>query len=681
LKSNKPLELLKDLPFLKKHKLGSVDFLLRMGQVVERGRGYVLTRQYERSHSFYFLISGHVNFGITVDQEDDEFSVGKSKETFTPVGWSGFRSPFRYATTVTCDEKSVFIQWSHSHLEKFFEQEPALGRDFILFVLRKSMWLLRRVRQQIANFTYTGWDLDFGRDPEDIEEDGDTLTPDTLDVIKQSPFFEIFPENILYKLASAAEKRSFISGERLFVQGDKAEGIDLLAYGKVVLGFNPRIDDNNDNDPEDSVAVRAIHHTGNIVGIGSSPDMTNGVTAIATRNSVVYHIPGEKIDSIFNRDPVIAIVFAKRLLWLIGNLLSDSRARLISLHYEQEILAVGNLIEQNATQLSVRSTLHKLPLLLGNVLTLEDAFDILFSLEAGGSTIEKNIPRSSLHILGRMYKEYQFFDGLKSVYESVSEAPAGPTAEELRKTSASNFVKVFEYVPYIIRGWENLPESTGNIFIFNHLLNHPYNTLPNNFQLTLDSHFVSSMVLYRKYGDPGIRVVRVPRSEEYGHQNYYGKLGHINVYTKESNLRKETRTQRLARRENFYKTAGKYLEEGVNLVLNPEGTSLETDESPGLFKPGAFYLTASVSPEPMIVPMAIANFDKRVNKNVFAMVIKKPFRISDYVKDPENNTEELFRFLENYRNEFRGYVEEAIELAESEASRKINIGTFEKVSK
>ena len=35
----------------------------------------------------------------------------------------------------------------------------------------------------------------------------------------------------------------------------------------------------------------------------------------------------------------------------------------------------------------------------------------------------------------------------------------------------------------------------------------------------------------------------------------------------------------------------------------------------------------------------------------------------------------------NYRNEFRGYVEEAIELAESEASRKINIGTFEKVSK
>ncbi len=42
------------------------------------------------------------------------------------------------------------------------------------------------------------------------------------------------------------------------------------------------------------------------------------------------------------------------------------------------------------------------------------------------------------------------------------------------------------------------------------------------------------MVLYKKYGEPGIRTVRIGQGQEYGHQNYYNNLGYINVYTKES---------------------------------------------------------------------------------------------------------------------------------------------------
>lgn len=675
-------DILTRLPFTAEHDEDKIDFLVRMGQEVKRDRGYVLTKQYERSHSFFFLVSGLVDFSISVEEGEDEFSVGKSSEPLTPVGWSGFRSPFRYATTVTCDQDSRFIQWSHAHLEKFFEQEPELGRDFILFVLERSMGLLRQVREQLSSFGYAGLDMDAGQKAE-FNEDEDLIVPDALTIIKQSPFFEIFPEHILAKLASAAGKRTFMSGERLFAQGEKAEGIELLAVGKIVLGFNPGTENEQSGSvTDDSVAVRHIHHPGYIVGLaGADPNIVNGVTAVATRNSVIYHIRREDIGSILNVNPDISLAFSKRLLWLIGNLLSDSRARLISLHYEQEILAVSNLIEQNSTQLSVRSSLHKVPSLLENVLTLEDAFRILFELESGGSTLEKGIARSSLDILGRVYKEFMFFDGLKTVYESVSDADESSTPAELRILSSSKFTEVFENVPYVVEGWENLPENTGNIFIFNHLLNHPYNTLPNNFQLTLDSHFVSSMILYRRYGDPGIRVVRVPRADEYGHQGYYERLGHINVYTKESVAGKETKARSKARRERFYTTASEYLKNGINLVLNPEGTSLETEDSPGPFRPGAFMLAASVNPEPLIVPMAVANFDKRVNRNVFSMVIKKPFRITEYVEEPANNREKLYRFLEEYRNEFRSYVEEAVELAEKEASRKINIGSFESVTK
>lgn len=99
---------------------------------------YVLTKQFEPSHSFCFLIEGLVNFSIAVEDKTDKFSVGKNSEKFTPVGWSGFRSPKRRYTTITCEKPCVLLKWNHQNLEKFFDQEPVLQREFLLFVLGKS---------------------------------------------------------------------------------------------------------------------------------------------------------------------------------------------------------------------------------------------------------------------------------------------------------------------------------------------------------------------------------------------------------------------------------------------------------------------------------------------------------------------------------------------------------------
>ena len=80
--------------------------------------------------------------------------------------------------------------------------------------------------------------------------------------------------------------------------------------------------------------------------------------------------------------------------------------------------------------------------------------------------------------------------------------------------------ELFRHVDFHIEGWENLPNESGHIFIYNHLINHESYTLPNDFQITLDSHFLSAMILDVKYDDPGIRIVRIPDDGEYGHQNY-----------------------------------------------------------------------------------------------------------------------------------------------------------------
>ena len=67
------------------------------------------------------------------------------------------------------------------------------------------------------------------------------------------------------------------------------------------------------------------------------------------------------------------------------------------------------------------------------------------------------------------------------------------------------------------------------------------------------------------------------------------------------------------RRENFYQAAGDFIKKGVNLAISPEGKSLRTEHSAGEFRAGAFSLALSLNPEPLIVPIAIANFDKRIN--------------------------------------------------------------------
>ena len=666
------------LPFIGNFAGDKTGFLLRIGERVDAPAGYVLTKQFEPSHSFYFLVEGLLNFSISVEDKTDEFSVGKSGETFTPAGWSGFRSPRRYATTVTCEKPSVLLKWSHRNLEKFFAQEPELGREFILFVLGKSIALLRQVRVQLAKYDNVNWDTEIGKISPSSTDRQSVSVPNPLTLLRQSPFFEAFSEKTLRKLANAVRKKYYVNNERIFSQGDVSKGMDLLAYGKAALCFTP----DDGEEIEESPALHLINRPGYLVGwVGGAPGRSNDITAVASRNSVVYHLSRSSLDRILNRDPHLALAFAKRLLWLVSIRLRNARAGLISQTYEREILAISNLVEQNAVQLSVASPFHKLPHLLNSPITLGDAFSLLFRLEKEGDGLERGLSRLCLDILGKVYREHNFLEGLMHVYHSVTRAPQSLDPQEIRTMAAKQFAGVFEHVPYVIEGLENLPDEPGHVFIYNHLLNHPYTTLPNHFQITLDSHFISSMVLYGKYGEAGVRVVRIPRANEYGHAHYYERLGHINVHTGESDAAEPAPEQKRAWRKKFFTTAGTCLKKGLNIVISPEGTSRKTEESPGPFRPGAFLLAASARPEPLIVPIAVANFDRRTSHNVFSLVVKKPFRISERVTDPERNREKLFEFLREYEDEYRGYVREASELARRAATAKINLRTFEQVEK
>ncbi len=233
-------------------------------------------------------------------------------------------------------------------------------------------------------------------------------------------------------------------------------------------------------------------------------------------------------------------------------------------------------------------------------------------------------------------KTATFLSKLKGIFQNVIDAPKSASAEEIRINNAVQVHELFKEIRVQIKGSENLPYERGSIFIYNHLSNHPDLIVGDQFQITLDSHFISSM-LHTYYGNPGIRVTRHALPNEKSHQMYYDRLGYIRVFAKPfvaKGIAKKTITNE---NKQFYKTAIDKLQNGMSLVCSPEGISHQTPNSPGPFKKGVFALASSMNPQPKIVPIVLANFDQLPKDVEYKCKIMQPFRMSDYgIFDPKN---------------------------------------------
>ena len=226
---------------------------------------------------------------------------------------------------------------------------------------------------------------------------------------------------------------------------------------------------------------------------------------------------------------------------------------------------------------------------------------------------------------------------------------------DARVVAAKYLQKIFSLNKYDLLGTENLPLKSGVVFIYNHISNNDEYLLKNKFQITLDSHFISSMVSYKYYKSPGVRIIRHNLPHEIEHAKYYNKFGYIKVYSKHylpKGISKEKMDE--AKRE-FYAKAREALAKGENLIVNPEGISSSTDKSPSKFKAGVFKMIIRSGLDPFIVPIVMTNFDKLNSETIYRCEIKKPFRLSSLVND-YNDRKKLDHFLVNLNSDYENWV-------------------------
>ena len=484
---------------------------------------------------------------------------------------------------------------------------------------------------------------------------------EALQLLADSPFFEGFDRGDLAELSRRARMVAVEAGTRVFTEGEPATTFYLLASGAVEIAF------------AGPAGRRSIDHTvthpGHPIGWTAMVEpYSYRVTAVAREAARLLALDRDLLEDKARAHPAFGVALMRAVIGLVGDRLRATRLRLVARRYDDVVVAVRDLLAQSGAQLSVTSPLHKLPYYLEHRLTLADAFHTLDLLRLYGDPVERGLAELCGQALERVRQELRQYQQLQAIYEVVAGAPPAMDPAEIRRRSMVEFRRLFAGTRHRIEGLEHLPERPGYIVIMNHLDSHRDNLLANNFVLTLDTHFVASMVLFERYGEAPIRVVRKSRPDEYGHQRFYDRLGYIYTYSGHVDAGDEDPGgSPEARRRFFLDAAGSCLQMGKNVLICPEGACTTTERSPLRFRPGAFRLAGHVRPEPLLVPIAVANFDKQLTRTVTAAVVHQPFRLSDVVADPSDEPRLLEFINQRLHPCFRDWVREAAELAGSAA--------------
>lgn len=653
--------MLSDLDFFNGLPPDTLCALDAASEIVAVDRGQTVVRQHDQATHIFFLLSGNLTFELRFEGAGDLY-VDSSSNFGVMIGWSAFRAPYRYTATVVAEQPCQFLRIPRDAFEAEVRKDATLGYELLCRVVASLAERLDRAAVGVVRRPPTD------REPllnDHVLKAAEHDLGSSLGVLQSSAFFEELDPAYVKALANHAERMELSAGQTLMRSGEAADRLYILIAGRIDIEYHPDFLTAAQERDRTGALLITIDEPGRVVGWSALTHphkyRATGHTSAPTQ---VLGIDRAFLQRMADHDPRFGMQLMKRLLWVLGNRLRETRTRLVAQRYDDVVIAISSLLEQNAAQLSIVSPLRKLPVYLRNRLTVQDAFEVLDVMRISGDDVERHLASLLLDLMRDVRRELKIYQKLQNIYHDVAGADSGVSPQSVRRNCCEDFQRLFEQTNYIIAGEDLLPPESGALFIMNHLTNHPENLLPNDFILTLDTHFVSSMILFRRYGSAPIRVIRKSDPSEYGHQMYYDNLGYIYVTGRSVDADAGGR-ERFAPNDGtrlFMKAAGSRLRAGTNIVICPEGTCTTTEQSPLPFRTGAFRLAAAVDPEPIIVPIAVANFDKKLTTTTLAAVVHEPFLLSDKIgTNPDRAT--LADFARRYDHTFRTYVEQARALA------------------
>lgn len=611
----------------------------------------VLVEHHAVAKAIHFMIDGCIRYQHLIAEPRNSETLSSRDMPWMPIGWSSLHFR-RYRVTVVAESTGSLLSIPLGAWQELAQKSPPLWVRITEFVLDRTIRMLeisRRVDHPLTAPTAASV-LESIEDPDTSLLNG---------LLAQSSIFGTLPAACRRWLAERTLLYRAEAGETILGMGQPTRGLWLLQNGRISLSFSFA-----------SAESRRDHVTyavrpGTLVGLATSRPATGAQNeVVSTRRSTLAHIPSEVLAELMEFRPDWAGSLYERILWQVRKDLVSTRARFSDIEPDGGVASLVELIEDGKPILPVTSGLFGVPAMLRSKLTREQGFEQLYKARLRGTEGEKEVAGIALDLLRDFERGHRFYRAMLSTYSAVVSNRQLDEAS-LRRVSTEFFRDALTHVPYVIAGLENLPDDPNCIFIYNHMAYADDSVLPNGFLFNPDSHFLSSMIMEPKYGD-GIRIARTNAPTEFWRADYYEQQGHIEVVTPESGWIDETAEEKERRKDRFFADCQAMLARGLPFSIAPEGTITEedsvTERSPGPLRPGAFLMSWRFPSQPKIVPVAFAHLDKPAWKAVFACVIKPPFSLEERGVDGDDRAN-LSAFLEEYRREFRGHVEEAVALA------------------
>jgi CRP-like cAMP-binding protein/lysophospholipase L1-like esterase len=615
------------------------------------GPGDMVIEHHAVADAIHFLVEGTLRYEHLVTDATEQ--IAADDLPLMPVGWSALHHR-RYRATAVAETDGTLLTLPLERWDTLATTDPALHARLADFVLRAATRLLALTRNRSVIDDGPGVDTARLQPAVDTDIDLD-------EVLAGSPELGSLPAPARAWLVEHIELSSVERGDRLVDVGEAGHGLWLLVAGRVRLLSHIA---------DDLGVHEVIRHTQRPGSLLAGSTASTGLPAPhrveATRSVTVAHVPRGALADLLRDHPELYAAIAERQLRVLRSDLLSARAHFTATPQDGGIATLRALIDDGMPLHPADSTLNALPDMFGSKLTRRHAFDLLYATHRQGTEGEREVAGLAIDLFQDFERGHRFTSGIRSAYDGVVRNNHLP-AERLRKISTRLYRDALSHLPYVIGGWENLPDDPNCVFIFNHMAYADESILPNGFLYNPDSHLLSGVIVEAKYGD-SIRIARTNARTEFWRADYYEPLGHIGVVTPESGWIEETPEEKAARKAKFWTDCEAVLASGRPLCIAPEGTITEedsvTERTPGPLKPGAFLMSGRLPSRPRIVPVAMANFDKPAHTAFFSAVIKPSFTMEERGVDTSDRAA-MAQFLEDYRREFRGHVEEAIALARS----------------
>jgi 1-acyl-sn-glycerol-3-phosphate acyltransferase/CRP-like cAMP-binding protein len=621
--------------------------------------GEMLFQQFHPAKELFLLQQGTAMLSTASASRTEMVHYGTIDWPDAALGWSGFVPPQRYGSTVTARTDLKLLAWPHELLASLFYRDPELAVRFFRLVLgsvQRHFAGLRRERVAAASVLVAPPLPDERTVRRPVVGRADNC-------FRRSAFFSSFEEEVVDELAGAAVLESWQPGERIVRQDESVDGLLLLAGGRCNVFFEQEGTD------ERLLPFRRVHRrNGLIAGV---PDAAGGFVAeagvFAESHCWVYRLPADAIQTMVAADPEFGRAFQQRLLARLAGLIGAVQVERDDRHDDPEANVVANTVAGARARLPVTSDLYKVPHLLRHRLTIGNAFAVLRKVAETGRYHERILAGRCNDLIGDLAAENAFYHEILAAVEQVISSDETAKPSYVRKTCDKAVDRAFSFLDCRVIGEEKLPSSSGNVFILNHLACPEYYELPNHYHFSFDTAFVSCIV-WRKYGQSAIRVVRESPDAEFGHNLFYRRLGHVTVPTIESGLNDVDDEAFAALRreasEAFTRDGKAALAEGLNLIICPEGQSQPAELSPARFHTGAFRLAIDAGRR--IVPIALAGFHRRFKDGPLVAIIGDPIDVAHAMRKRGSAT--VREFADAFREEFAVDVAKAAEIAAQPAN-------------